>query len=104
MITTAQAVVSLRPGVEWTMAGDDVENITWHTEGAEPLTQAEVEAEVARLEAIEAAEVPRRARQAAFQTESDPLFFKWQRGESTEQAWLDKVAEIRLRYPTDETD
>ena len=50
MITTAEAVMSLRPGAEWTMAGDDVENITWHTEGVEPLTQAEVDAEMARLE------------------------------------------------------
>ena len=50
MITTAEAVASLRPGIEWTMSGEDVENITWHTEGVEPLTQAEVDAEVARLE------------------------------------------------------
>ena len=50
MITTQQAVMSLRPGVEWTMNGDDVEGIIWHTEGVEPLTSAEVEAEVARLE------------------------------------------------------
>ena len=50
MITTAQAVMSLRPGVEWTMNGDDVEGIIWHTEGVEPLTSAEVQAEVARLE------------------------------------------------------
>jgi hypothetical protein len=50
MITKAQAVMSLRPGAEWTMNGDDVEGITWHTEGVEPLTQAEVDAEIARLE------------------------------------------------------
>jgi hypothetical protein len=50
MSTTADAVVSLRPGVEWTMNGDDVEGIIWHTEGVEPLTSAEVQAEVARLE------------------------------------------------------
>ena len=50
MTKTMQAVMSLRPGVEWTMYDDDVENITWHTEGVEPLTQAEVDAEVARLE------------------------------------------------------
>ena len=53
MITTAQAVMSLRPGAEWSMNGDDVENIIWHTEGVEPLTSAEVEAEVARLEQAE---------------------------------------------------
>ena len=50
MITTAHAVMSLRPGVEWTMNGDDVEGIIWHTPNVEPLTMAEVEAEVARLE------------------------------------------------------
>ena len=32
------------------MNGDDVEGIIWHTEGVEPLTSAEVQAEVARLE------------------------------------------------------
>lgn len=40
-------------------------------------------------------------RQAAYQAESDPLFFKFQRDEDgiTKQAWLDKIAEIRERYP-----
>ena len=50
MITTAEAVMSLRPNIEWSMNGDDVEGIIWHTEGVEPLTQAEVEAEMVRLE------------------------------------------------------
>ena len=50
MNTTAQAVMSLRPGAEWTMNGDDVEGIIWHTQGVQPLTSAEVQAEVARLE------------------------------------------------------
>jgi hypothetical protein len=39
-------------------------------------------------------------RRYAYEQESDPLFFKWQRGESTQQAWLDKVQEIKQRYPT----
>lgn len=63
MITTAHAVMSLRPGVEWTMDGDDVENITWHTEEAEPLTTAEVQAEMKRLEKAEADKI--KADQAA---------------------------------------
>jgi len=50
MITTDQAVVSLRPGAEWTMADNDVEGIIWHTPNVEPLTAAEVEAEITRLE------------------------------------------------------
>jgi hypothetical protein len=46
------------------MNGDDVENIIWHTEGVEPLTVAEVEAEILRLEQevldVEAAKVAAR--------------------------------------------
>lgn len=38
-------------------------------------------------------------RKYAYQQESDPLFFGYQRGENTEQAWLDKVQEIKDRYP-----
>jgi len=54
MTTTAQAVGSLRPGIEWSMSGNDVAGITWHTPDVEPLTQAEVDAEVVRLESAEA--------------------------------------------------
>lgn len=38
-------------------------------------------------------------RSLAYSSESDPLFFKWQRGEIEKQDWLDKVQEIKLRYP-----
>jgi len=67
MITTQQAVMSLRPGAEWTMNGDDVEGIIWHTEGLEPLTSAEVAAEVARLEqaALDKEAADKAARDAA---------------------------------------
>ena len=50
MISTSQAVMSLRPGIEWSMNGDDVEGIIWHTPDVEPLTQDEVQAEIIRLE------------------------------------------------------
>jgi hypothetical protein len=39
------------------------------------------------------------ARAKAYVKEADPIFFKWQRGEATEQEWLDKIEEIKLRYP-----
>jgi hypothetical protein len=61
MITTDQAILSLRPGVEWTMSGDDVANIVWHTEGVEPLTKAMVNAEIKRLEAVQASKVSAKA-------------------------------------------
>lgn len=38
-------------------------------------------------------------RQKSYAKEADPLYFKWQRGESTEQVWLDKINEIKVMYP-----
>lgn len=38
-------------------------------------------------------------RRAAYTAESDPLFFKHQRGEVEKQVWLDKIAEIKARFP-----
>ena len=38
-------------------------------------------------------------RQEAYRNISDPLMFKWQRGEVTQQEWLDAVASIKARYP-----
>jgi hypothetical protein len=38
-------------------------------------------------------------RKAAYTAEADPLFFRSQRGEIPEQEWLDKIAEIKAKYP-----
>ena len=57
MINTAHAIMSLRPNIEWSMNGNDVEGIIWHTPDVEPLTTAEVEAEIKRLEKAEADKV-----------------------------------------------
>jgi hypothetical protein len=38
-------------------------------------------------------------RRAAYAAESDPIYFMAQRGEATQQQWLDKVAEIKARRP-----
>lgn len=38
-------------------------------------------------------------RHAAYVAESDPIFFMSQRSEATQQQWLDKVAEIKARWP-----
>ena len=41
-------------------------------------------------------------RRNAYRNESDPLYLKWQRGEATEQQWLDKIEEIKKRFPKPE--
>lgn len=59
----------------------------------EPKTQEELDADIAYAEAVKKA-----ARAEAYRIESDPLFFKAQRGEATMDEWLAKVEEIKQRF------
>ena len=96
MTDKATALMSLRPGAEWVLRGDELE---WVDQTQTRPTDAEIDAEVARLQALEPTRIAEANRRAAYVQEADPLFFKAQRGEATEQEWLDKVAEIKQRYP-----
>jgi hypothetical protein len=90
----------LTPGAVWSYSenGDVYENYVWGGPGEQP-SQAACDAILVEIEAEEAHDQVKRARQAAYQAEADPLYFGFQRGENTEQDWLDRVAEIRARYP-----
>ena len=99
MITIPDALQSLRPGAEWVLRGNEYAGLEWlDTKQAQP-TEAEVSAEVARLQAELPNKIAKENRAAAYKLEADPLFFKAQRGEATQQEWLDKVEEIKQRYP-----
>ena len=63
------------------------------------IDEAAVAAEAVRLEAIEAVKRIEANRKAAYIAEADPLFFKWQAGEGTQEEWQAKREEIRQRYP-----
>jgi len=53
--------------------------------------------QIAQKEATRIAERSQ-LRATAYQQESDPIFFKMQRGEATIDEWLAKIAEIKSRY------
>jgi hypothetical protein len=43
-------------------------------------------------------------RRSAYRRTADPLYLKWQRGEATQQEWLDAVQAVRdaIPYPEDQ--
>jgi len=94
--TKSNAIVSLRPGAEWVLRGDDLE---WLDQTQTEPTEAEIAAELARLIAEQPRKIAQANRAFAYTAEADPLFFKAQRGEATIEEWQAKVAEIRSRYP-----
>jgi len=96
MIKKSDALLSLRPGAQWVLRGDELE---WLDQNQTQPTDAEIDAEVARLTALEPVRIATENRRAAYIAEADPLFFKAQRGEATMEEWQAKVADIKARFP-----
>ena len=86
------------PGVQWSLSGNDYDTLVMHDDTPKPTKKALDDAWPAVQQAQAQAAVDAQ-RHAAYTAESDPLYFKWQRGEGTEQEWLDKIAEIQTRFP-----
>jgi hypothetical protein len=92
------------PNKEWTLFGEPItaeeyeEALTWYSTGDAPTWQ-ELKAAEPAIEAEVARKAVEDQRRAAYQTESDPLFFGWQRGDNTEQEWLDAVQAVKDAYP-----
>lgn len=95
-ITNGLAALGFTGG--YAIGGDPAEIILWENEAKQPTAAAIAKAAPQGAYLREVEKVKEQRRQA-YTLESDPLFFQWQRGESTEQAWKDKVAEIQARYP-----
>ena len=117
MITVAEALISL--GIDgWKLVDEPVSKEQFNDnffkfigvdengtaiESSNPenfgVTWEEIQAEVARLTALEPVRISEANRKAAYEQEADPLFFKWQAGETTKEEWEAKRAEIRARFP-----
>jgi len=85
-------------GSEWTLDGDDYTGLTWHSDTAKPTKKA-LEALWAEVQYETVYAQVERARQAEYQATTDPLFFEFQRGDATEQAWLDAVQAVKDANP-----
>lgn len=57
------------------------------------------DAELSKPSAEEINKKNKMMRLMAYKEESDSLFFKYQRGEIKKKVWLDKVKEIREKFP-----
>jgi hypothetical protein len=99
MINKEQALNSLCPKAEWVWYGEDYDGLQWMDQVQTKPSKEEIDAEINRLKALEPSRIATANRMAAYISESDPLFFKAQRGEATMQEWQDKIAEIKARFP-----
>jgi len=98
MTDYAAVLAAVYPGSLWILDGTEYSGLSWQSDTPKP-SQAELDAAWPQVQTDLANDQARQSRLTAFEQEADPLFFGWQRGENTEQEWLDKVAEIRARFP-----
>lgn len=100
----SEIIRKLVPDAEFTFSGEPSnaneyhEKFVWLDDRTQP-TWDQIEEIRPLVERERAKEQAETNRADAYRAEADPLYFGWQRGENTEQVWLDKVAEIRARYP-----
>ena len=100
MINLIQGIISLAPNAEVVVRGSGPDAIIeWIKPSTAPVTIEEINTELQRLIDAEPARIVKSQRGEAYKAESDPLFFKAQRGEVTMKDWQAKVEEIKVKYP-----
>lgn len=85
-------------GAEWALDGNDYDTLQWFSSTPKP-TRAELDAQWAQVDYNNQVAQVENARRIAYEQQSDGLFFEWQRGDGTEAAWLEAVAQVKLAHP-----
>lgn len=98
MTDYAAVLTANYPDAEWTLEGDTYDGLTWLSDTPKP-SQAELDAAWSQVNYKQQVAEIEQTRRIAYETQSDPLFFEWQRGDGTEQAWLDAVAAVKAANP-----
>ena len=95
MITKLHALLSLRPGAQWTLRGDELE---WLDKVQSQPTEEEIQAEIVRLQADFDSKEYQRKRQAEYPSIGDQLDALWKGGDAQAEM-LAKVLAVKNRYP-----
>ena len=93
MSIKGNALQSLRPGAQWVLRGDDLE---WLDQNQTQPTDAEIAAEITRLEADHAAKQYQRDRAAAYPSFADQFDLLYHGGYD---AWKAAIDQVKQEHP-----
>lgn len=96
MIYISTALASLRPGASWAVQENCYEGIIWHSPNIPMPTEAEVMAEIARLQAEYDAKQYQRDRAAEYPSFADQFDTLYHGGYD---AWKAQIDAIKAKYP-----
>lgn len=98
MITKLTALMSLRPGAKWRWIGEDYSGLTWNDTDQTQPTEAEIEAEVARLQAEYDAKAYARSRATEYPAIGDQLDALFHAGVFPAEMAA-KIQAVKDKYP-----
>jgi len=100
MTDYAAVLTALFPDDEWTLLGDEYSGLTWLSDTPKP-TQAELDAAWPQVQSERERAAVELSRHAAYTAPGGPdsVFFRWQRGDATEQEYLDAVQAVKDAHP-----
>lgn len=82
----------------WIMDGEDYSGLEWLDESPKP-TEEELQSKWLDVQYRTQYAAVQEVRLRAYQRDADPLFFGFQRGDNTEQEWLDAVQAVKDANP-----
>jgi hypothetical protein len=104
MITATDALISLRPGAQWSWTGLEYSGLNWlDTEQTKP-TAAEINAEIERLKAVELAKYYQQPRQEEYPPLADladALYWQSQGDDTKMTAYIAACDAVKTKYPKD---
>ena len=96
MATKAEALVSLVPDAEWVLSGD---TIRWDSPDIDQPSDAEIDAEIVRLDAEYADQQYARNRAATYPSIGDQLDMIYWDGVNDTTTWADAIAAVKAAHP-----
>lgn len=97
-----KALLSLRPGAQWALNGDEYEGLVWMDETQSQPSKAEVLAEVDRLRAEYARTEYQRLRAAEYPDMKEYLDGVVKGDQQQIQAYIDACLAVKAKYPKPE--
>jgi len=96
MITKADAIQSLRPKAEWVLCGDVVE---WYSQNITQPTEAEITAEITRLQAEYDAQAYARSRASEYPPITDYIDGVVKGDQAQIDAYIAACQAVKAKYP-----
>ena len=85
-------------GKEWSINGNDYSSLQWYSTGTKP-TQAQLDAQWPQVNYSNQVAQIEATRRTQYEAQSDGIFFEWQRGTNTKEAWEAAVQAVKDANP-----